>query len=161
SEVGVRCRAEQAARQIEGRLGGQFFAFVDARVRAGLRRFRSFGDKRNIWQGRTPKLPLKFGGATAYRDPNRSFEIRPGDVYASEPGCGRRNGISEIIDWLAGDECHELDDAKFGAELGGRLRAMGLPLDPPRTDLRTFHPEIRSHTGRGDWSVGHLNFETT
>jgi len=34
-----------------------------------------------------------------------------------------------IIEWLSGDECHELDDAGLIAELGRRLRKAGLPID--------------------------------
>jgi hypothetical protein len=37
--------------------------------------------------------------------------------------------ISEVVEWLAGDECHELDGATLATELGRRLRAIGLPLD--------------------------------
>jgi adenylate cyclase len=54
--------------------------------------------------------------------------------------------MSEIIDWLVGDECHEHDDAMLAAELGRRLRATGLPLDHLGLYLRTLHPEIRSRT---------------
>lgn len=51
--------------------------------------------------------------------------------------------ISKIIEWLAGDECHELDDAMLAAELGRRLRATGLALDHLGLYLRTLHPDIR------------------
>ena len=34
-----------------------------------------------------------------------------------------------IVQWLTGDECHELDDAGMAAGLGQRLRSAGLPLD--------------------------------
>lgn len=54
--------------------------------------------------------------------------------------------ICEIIDWLAGDECHELDDGELAAELGRRLRATGLALDHLGLYLRTLHPEIRHRT---------------
>jgi adenylate cyclase len=54
--------------------------------------------------------------------------------------------ISEIIDWLAGHECHELDATKLAAELGCRLRTTGLPLDHLVLYLRTLHPEIRGRT---------------
>ena len=54
--------------------------------------------------------------------------------------------MSEIIDWLVGDECHELDDAEVTAELGRRLRATGLPLDHLGLYFRTLHPEIRGRT---------------
>ncbi|GLS32557.1 adenylate cyclase [Mesorhizobium albiziae] len=47
-----------------------------------------------------------------------------------------------LIEWLAGDECHALDDAGLAAEFGGRLRAAGLPIDRLTLHLRTLHPEI-------------------
>lgn len=62
---------------------------------------------------------------------------------------GRRTlmpAMSEIIEWLAGDECHELDSARLATELGCRLRATGLPLDHLGLYLRTLHPEIRGRT---------------
>lgn len=40
----------------------------------------------------------------------------------------RHSGASEIIEWLAGDECHDIDDAGLTAGLGRRLRAAGLPM---------------------------------
>ena len=48
----------------------------------------------------------------------------------------------ELIEWLAGDECHELDDAGLAAGLGRRLRTAGLPIDRLTLHLRTLHPEI-------------------
>ena len=48
----------------------------------------------------------------------------------------------ELIEWLAGDECHELDDAGLAAGFGRRLRAAGLPIDRLTLHLRTLHPEI-------------------
>jgi adenylate cyclase len=54
--------------------------------------------------------------------------------------------MSEIIDWLAGDECHELDGAGLATELGRRLRAIGLPLDHLGLYLRALHPEILGRT---------------
>jgi adenylate cyclase len=50
--------------------------------------------------------------------------------------------ILEIIEWLSGNECHELDDAGLIAGLGRRLTAAGLPLDRLSLHLRTLHPEI-------------------
>ncbi|WP_218578155.1 adenylate/guanylate cyclase domain-containing protein [Vineibacter terrae] len=50
--------------------------------------------------------------------------------------------ILEIIEWLSGDECHELDDAGLIAGLGRRLRSAGLPIDRLSLHLRTLHPEI-------------------
>src|SRR6201995_5924113 len=54
--------------------------------------------------------------------------------------------ISATIEWLAGDECHALDEAALAAELGRRLRSAGLPLDHLGLYLRTLHPEIIGHT---------------
>ena len=54
--------------------------------------------------------------------------------------------ISATIEWLAGDECHALDEAALAAELGRRLRSAGLPLDHLGLYLRTLHPEILGHT---------------
>src|SRR5260370_27081984 len=54
--------------------------------------------------------------------------------------------ISATIEWLAGDECHALDDAALAAELGPRLRSAGLPLDHLGLYLRPLHPEILGHT---------------
>ncbi|MDK1491568.1 adenylate/guanylate cyclase domain-containing protein [Sinorhizobium sp. 7-81] len=48
----------------------------------------------------------------------------------------------ELIEWLVGDESHELDDAGLAAGFGRRLRAAGLPIDRLTLNLRTLHPEI-------------------
>jgi adenylate cyclase len=58
----------------------------------------------------------------------------------------RLHAICEIIEWLAGDECHELDDAGLADGLGRRLRAADLPLDHLVLSLRTLDPEIRGRT---------------
>lgn len=50
--------------------------------------------------------------------------------------------ILEVIEWLTGNECHELDDAGLIAGLGRRLRAAGLPINRLTLHLRTLHPEI-------------------
>jgi adenylate cyclase len=60
-----------------------------------------------------------------------------------------RSGATDalgVIEWLSGDECHELDDAGLIAGLGRRLRAAGLPLDRLTLHLRTLHPEIVGRT---------------
>jgi adenylate cyclase len=54
--------------------------------------------------------------------------------------------IPEVIEWLAGDECHELDDPGLIAGLARRLRAAGLPIDRLTLHLRTLHPEIVGRT---------------
>jgi adenylate cyclase len=51
-----------------------------------------------------------------------------------------------IVDWLIGDECHELDDAGMVAGLGRRLRSAGLPLDRLTLHLPQLHPEIFGRT---------------
>jgi adenylate cyclase len=51
-----------------------------------------------------------------------------------------------VIEWLSGDECHELDDAGLIAELGRRLREAGLSIDRLTLHLRTLHPEIVGRT---------------
>jgi adenylate cyclase len=62
------------------------------------------------------------------------------------------SAMIEIIEWLAGDECHETDDAGLAAGLGRRLRKAGLPLDRLTLHLRTLHPEILARTVA--WSPG-------
>lgn len=52
----------------------------------------------------------------------------------------------EVVEWLTGDECHEIDDAALAAGLGRRLRAAGLPLDRLTLHLLTLHPEILGRT---------------
>jgi adenylate cyclase len=54
--------------------------------------------------------------------------------------------VAEVIEWLIGDECHELDDAGLIAGLGRRLRAAFLPIDRLTLHLRTLHPEILGRT---------------
>src|SRR5215470_5325150 len=54
--------------------------------------------------------------------------------------------MSATIEWLAGDDCHALDEAGLAAGLGHRLRSAGLPLDHLGLYLRTLHPEILGHT---------------
>jgi adenylate cyclase len=54
--------------------------------------------------------------------------------------------LPEVIEWLAGDECHEVDDPGLIAGLARRLRAAGLPIDRLTLHLRTLHPEIFART---------------
>src|SRR5690606_35560870 len=64
----------------------------------------------------------------------------------SPPVAGARSVSSaatvELIEWLVGDECHDLDDAGLAAGFGRRLRAAGLPIDRLTLHFRTLHPEI-------------------
>lgn len=60
--------------------------------------------------------------------------------------------VPDVIEWLSGDECHELDDAGLVAGLGRRLRSAGLPADRITLHLRTLHPEIFARTVA--WSPG-------
>src|SRR6266404_3940958 len=53
-----------------------------------------------------------------------------------------RYQLHDIIEWLAGNECHELDDAGLVAGLGRRLQGAGLPVDRLTLHLRTLHPEL-------------------
>src|SRR4029077_17666629 len=50
------------------------------------------------------------------------------DVLTSPAALGRL-GACDIIDWLVGDECHELDLSGLTAGFGARLRAAGVSLD--------------------------------
>jgi hypothetical protein len=50
--------------------------------------------------------------------------------------------LLDLIEWLAGNECHDLDDAGLIAGLGRRLSALPLPIDRFTLHLRTLHPEI-------------------
>jgi adenylate cyclase len=52
----------------------------------------------------------------------------------------------EVLEWLAGDECHDSDDAHLIAGIGKRLRSAGLPVDRLTLHLRTLHPEILGRT---------------
>lgn len=54
--------------------------------------------------------------------------------------------ILDVVEWLTGNECHELDDAGLIAGLGRRLQAAGLPIDRLTLHLRTLHPEILGRT---------------
>jgi adenylate cyclase len=67
-------------------------------------------------------------------------------ISTSVPATGDRSATpaatGELIEWLTGDECHELDDAGLAAGVGQRLRAAGLPIDRLALHLRTLHPEL-------------------
>jgi len=56
------------------------------------------------------------------------------------------SAVLESIEWLTGDESHDLDAAGLLAELGRRLTRIGIPLDRLVVHLRTIHPEIRGRT---------------
>jgi adenylate cyclase len=64
-------------------------------------------------------------------------EVEP--ILAADP-------VLAIVEWLSGNECHELDDAGLIAGLGRRLQAAGLPVDRFSLHLRAFHPEILGRT---------------
>lgn len=66
--------------------------------------------------------------------------------YRKPDGRSQGQPILEIVEWLTGNECHELDDAGLVAGLGLRLRRMGLPIDRLTLHLRTLHPEILGRT---------------
>jgi adenylate cyclase len=54
--------------------------------------------------------------------------------------------IQQIVEWLAGDECHAMDDGGLAAGLGCRLRAANLPLDRLSLHLRPLDPELLGRT---------------
>ena len=56
------------------------------------------------------------------------------------------SAVLESIEWLTGDESHDLDAEGLVAGLGLRLRSIGIPLDRLVLHLRTIHPEIRGRT---------------
>ncbi|HET7062728.1 MAG TPA: adenylate/guanylate cyclase domain-containing protein [Rudaea sp.] len=56
------------------------------------------------------------------------------------------SAVLESIEWLTGDESHDLDAEGLVAGLGLRLRGIGIPLDRLALHLRTIHPEIRGRT---------------
>ena len=58
---------------------------------------------------------------------------------------GDRNAC-DLIDWLSGDECHELDLSGLASGFGLRLRAAGVPLDRLALHMRTLHPLVRGGT---------------
>ncbi|MFB9268108.1 hypothetical protein ACFFWD_34125 [Bradyrhizobium erythrophlei] len=68
--------------------------------------------------------------------------IRVDDVMES-PKLAR---TLEVLESLAGDECHDSDDANLIVGLGRRLRSAGLPVDRLTLHLRTLHPEILGRT---------------
>ena len=54
--------------------------------------------------------------------------------------------ILDLIEWLSGNEAHDLEDAGLVGALGRRLSALGIPLDLLTLHLRTLHPEILART---------------
>jgi adenylate cyclase len=56
------------------------------------------------------------------------------------------SAVLESIEWLTGDESHDLDAEGLLMGLGLRLRRVGIPLDRLVLHLRTIHPEIRGRT---------------
>ncbi|MET1028533.1 MAG: adenylate/guanylate cyclase domain-containing protein [Dongiaceae bacterium] len=77
----------------------------------------------------------------------RAGEIDPRSMLdcstAPSPGPA---AILEVVEWLAGNDCHELDDAGLIAGLALRLTTAGLPIDRLALHLRTLHPEILGRT---------------
>jgi adenylate cyclase len=99
------------------------------------------------------KARARCSGATSY-----TSRIASGPERA---GTAARESASEIIEWLASDECYALDEAGLIAGLGNRIRAGGLPLDCIVLHLRRLHPKIVGSTMA--WAPGHpiifLNIE--
>lgn len=54
--------------------------------------------------------------------------------------------VLSVLEWLAGDECHAIDEAGLIAGLGKRLRQIGLLVDRLTLHLTTLHPEILGRT---------------
>lgn len=85
---------------------------------------------------------------TMARPPRAATLKHPrGDLRMTTPPTGTPASIGaaavlDVIEWLTGNECHELDDAGLVAGLGLRLRTAGLPVDLLTLHLRTLHPEI-------------------
>lgn len=82
----------------------------------------------------------------------RHVSSRPATTHPWPAGRGERHRlpgtapILDIVEWLAGDDCHAMDEAAFIAGLGRRLRSVGLPIDRLTLHLRTLHPEILGRT---------------
>lgn len=58
----------------------------------------------------------------------------------------RLSAVFESIEWLTGDESHDLDAEGLLTGLGLRLRNIGIPLDRLVLHVRTIHPEVRGRT---------------
>jgi len=56
------------------------------------------------------------------------------------------SAVLESIEWLTGDESHDLDAQRLLSGLGLRLRRIGIPLDRLVLHVRAIHPEIRGRT---------------
>jgi adenylate cyclase len=67
---------------------------------------------------------------------------KSGSPPARRGGSASSAARAALIEWLAGDECHALNESGLAAEFGRRLRAAGLPVDRLTLHLRTLHPEI-------------------
>jgi adenylate cyclase len=70
----------------------------------------------------------------------------PIDSHMVKAYAVKSHAVLDTIEWLSGNECHELDDAGLIAALGQRLRLIGLPIDRLTLHLRTLHPEILGRT---------------
>jgi adenylate cyclase len=71
---------------------------------------------------------------------------RVGENWITDSRIADSRAVLDIVEWLSGNECHELDDAGMVAGLGLRLRKIGLPVDRLTLHLRTLHPEILGRT---------------
>ncbi|WP_413988538.1 adenylate/guanylate cyclase domain-containing protein [Labrys okinawensis] len=72
--------------------------------------------------------------------------------FADQAASGRSAAILAVVEWLSGNDCHEIDDAGLIAGLGQRLKSAGLPLDRLTLHLRTLHPDLAGRTLA--WSPG-------
>ena len=64
----------------------------------------------------------------------------------TSPKVGESAAVIESIEWLAGDESHDLDAQGLLTGLGLRLRRIGIPLDRLVVHVQTIDPEIRGRT---------------
>jgi adenylate cyclase len=72
---------------------------------------------------------------------------RPGIAsHSRSERASTTTSVLAIIEWLSGNECHDLDDAGLIAGLGRRLSVAGLPLDRFSMHFRTLHPAIAGRT---------------
>jgi adenylate cyclase len=72
---------------------------------------------------------------------NREWSANPQDVSPVD-----LSAVLESIEWLTGDESHDLDAQGLLTGLGLRLRRIGIPLDRLVLHVRAIHPEIRGRT---------------
>lgn len=88
-------------------------------------------------------MPMRNRVIHVKSEPYRS-ECRPCPVRTDHRG--PMLPVSTVVEWLCGNECHELADADLIAGLGRQLRTVGLPVDRLSLHLRALDPEMLSRT---------------